>query len=140
MTINIASQKKTAVSRPFYQLNKDDERVDVRLDKPDPSAVKALEERRQKSGTNLCNRYHLSNTCRNGVNCHFEHGERLNSAEMLALRHRTRNLVCSSGPQCRDFACNLGHHCSNPGSCYFGGDCRFSDMHGMDTVSFVRMV
>jgi hypothetical protein len=139
LTINIASTKKPAAPRPFYQLNRDDERVDVPLPKPDSNALKSLEDRRQMSGMNLCNRYHLANSCKN-TNCNFYHGERLNAAEMLALRHKTRNLVCSSGHYCREFTCNLGHHCSNPGSCYFGDDCRFSDMHGMDIVSFLGRV
>ncbi len=136
MTINIASTKRAPAPRPFYQLNRDDERVDVMLAKPDPNAVKSLEDRRQKSGMNLCNKYHLANSCKNN-NCNFNHGERLNAAELLALRHKTRNLVCSSGHKCREIACNLGHHCSNPGSCYFGDDCRFHEMHGMDIVSLV---
>lgn len=134
-TINIASQKKAVAPRPYYQLNKKDERVDIPLPKPDPSAVKSLEDRRQMSGMNLCNRYHLGNSCKN-TNCNFYHGERLNAAELLALRHKTRNLVCSAGHYCREISCNLGHHCANAGSCYFGDDCRFSEMHGMDLVSF----
>ncbi len=134
MTINIASNKRPAAPRPFYQLNKDDERVDVPLPKPDPAAVKSLEDRRQLSGMNLCNRYHLSGNCKN-TNCNFNHGERLSPAEITALRHKTRNLVCGSGGYCRELTCNLGHHCTNPGSCFFGDECRFSEMHGMDTVS-----
>jgi hypothetical protein len=133
-TINIASQKKAVAPRPYYQLNKKDERVDIPLAKPDPGAIKSLEDRRQMSGMNLCNRYHLGNSCKN-TNCNFYHGERLNAAELLALRHKTRNLVCSAGHYCREIACNLGHHCANAGSCYFGDDCRFSEMHGMDLVS-----
>ncbi|KAL2022522.1 hypothetical protein VTK56DRAFT_5129 [Thermocarpiscus australiensis] len=139
LTINIASQKKPTKDRPFYQLNKDDERVDVPLPKADPNAVKSLEERRQINGMNFCNRYHLSNSCKNGVNCNFYHGERLNSAELLALRHKTRNLVCSAGHHCREIACNLGHHCANPGSCYFGNDCRFSELHGMDITPTIKI-
>ena len=134
MTINIASQKKPAATRAFYQLNRADERVDVPLPKPDPNAVKSLDDRRQMSGMNLCNRYHLTGNCKS-VNCSFYHGERLNPAEMTALRHKTRNLVCSSGHYCTEITCNLGHHCSTPGSCYFGDDCRFYEMHGMDIVS-----
>lgn len=136
LKINIASQKKAAAARPFIQLNKNDERVDVPLPKVDPNAVRALDERRQMNGTNFCNRYHLSSNCKNGANCNFYHGERLNAAEMLALRHKTRNLVCSAGHRCFEIGCNLGHHCSNPGSCYFGNECRFSDRHGMDIVSY----
>ncbi|KAH6842268.1 hypothetical protein B0I37DRAFT_407366 [Chaetomium sp. MPI-CAGE-AT-0009] len=82
--------------------------------------------------------YHLLNNCKN-TNCNFYHGERLNLAELLALRHKTRNLVCGSGHYCREFTCNLGHHCSNPGSCYFGDDCRFSEMHGMDITPTIKI-
>lgn len=139
LTINISSQKKPAVARLFYQLNKDDERVDVPLAKADPNAVKALDEYRQKNGMNFCNRYHLSGSCKSGANCIFFHGERLNPAELLALRHKTRNLVCSAGHYCREIACNLGHHCATPGSCYFGNDCRFSELHGVDIVSVARL-
>ncbi|KAK4123129.1 hypothetical protein N657DRAFT_645859 [Parathielavia appendiculata] len=138
LTINIATQKKPTVTRLFIQLNKHDERVDIPLPKPDPNAVKSLDERRQMSGMNLCNRYHLANSCKN-TNCSFYHGERLNPAEILALRHKTRNLVCGSGHYCREIACNLGHHCSNPGSCYFGDDCRFSEMHGMDITPTIKI-
>ncbi|KAK4244223.1 hypothetical protein C7999DRAFT_17495 [Corynascus novoguineensis] len=138
LTINIASQKKPTAPRPFLQLNKSDERVDVPLAKPDPQAVKFLEDRRQRSGMNLCNRYHLANNCKNS-NCNFYHGERLTSAQTLALRHKTRNLVCSSGRLCRDVSCNLGHHCPSPGSCYFGDDCRFSEMHGMDITPTIKI-
>ncbi|KAK4464098.1 hypothetical protein QBC42DRAFT_337197 [Cladorrhinum samala] len=138
VTINIASQKsqkKAAANRPFMQLNKDDQRVDVPLPKPDAKAVTAIEERRKANGSNFCNRYHLGNSCKNGSDCQFHHGERLTGAELMALKHKTRNLVCSNGHYCRDISCNLGHHCSNPGSCYFGNTCRFSELHGMDIVS-----
>lgn len=136
LTINIASQKKTAAARPYYQLNKDDERVDVPLAKTDPNAVRSFEDRMYENGKNFCNRYYLMNGNCKSANCSFYHGERLSPAEMLVLRHKTRNLVCGGGHACRDIACNLGHHCSNPGSCYFGSNCRFADMHGMDIVSF----
>ncbi|KAK4140950.1 uncharacterized protein C8A04DRAFT_14489 [Dichotomopilus funicola] len=136
--INIGVQKKAPTTRPFYQLNKNDERVDVTLGKPDANAVKSLEDRRQMSGMNLCNRYHLAGNCKNN-NCNFYHGERLTPAQLLALRHRTRNLVCGSGHLCREATCNLGHHCSNPGSCYFGDDCRFSEMHGMDITPTIKI-
>ncbi len=136
ITINIASHKKPAATRPFYQLNRRDERVDVPLPKADPNAVQSLEDRRQINGVNLCNRYHLTGICKS-PNCNFHHGERLSSAELNALRHKTRNLVCSSGHYCTEATCILGHHCSNPGSCFFGDDCRFYEMHGMDIVSLV---
>ncbi|KAJ4303968.1 hypothetical protein N0V88_001570 [Collariella sp. IMI 366227] len=95
LTINISSQKKTAPPRPFYQLNKNDQRVDVPLAKADPTAVKSLDDRRHKTGANMCNRYHLSGVCKNGENCSFTHGSRLPAAEILALRHKTRNLAAT---------------------------------------------
>ncbi|KAK3986423.1 hypothetical protein QBC44DRAFT_333188 [Cladorrhinum sp. PSN332] len=141
--INIASQKsqktKAAVNRPFMQLNKDDERVDIPLPKPDSKAVTTIEDRRKANGANFCNRFHLSNSCKNGADCQFHHGDKLTGAELLALRHKTRNLVCSNGHYCRDISCNLGHHCSNPGSCYFGSTCRFSELHGMDITPTIKI-
>jgi hypothetical protein len=139
VTINIASQKKAQpAAKSFYLLNKHNQRVDVPLQKPDPNAVKSLEERRQKNGMNFCNRYHLTNNCKN-TNCNFAHGARLNPAELLALKAKSRNLVCASGHFCRDILCNLGHHCSNPGSCYFGDACRFAEMHGMDITPTLKV-
>ncbi|KAL2270503.1 hypothetical protein VTJ83DRAFT_2687 [Remersonia thermophila] len=139
VTINIASQKKSqSLAKLFYQLNRYDQRVDVPLQKPDFNAVKSLDERRARNGINFCNRYHLTNNCKN-TNCAFVHGDRLNPAELLALRHKSRNLVCSSGHACRDVLCNLGHHCANPGSCYFGDSCRFSEMHGMDITPTLKV-
>ncbi|KAK4182276.1 hypothetical protein QBC35DRAFT_510266 [Podospora australis] len=140
LTINIAPQKKAAPKeRPFYLLNKDDERVDVPLPKVDQAVVKRLEDRRNANGANFCNRYHLSNSCKNGNDCQFQHGERLSGAELLALRYKTRNLVCTTGHLCRDPSCNLGHHCNNPGSCFFGGACRFADFHGMDVNPTIKV-
>ncbi|AEO69069.1 uncharacterized protein THITE_2119073 [Thermothielavioides terrestris NRRL 8126] len=138
ITINIASQKKPAASRPYYQLNKDDERVDVPLPKPDPNAVKSLEDRMHANGKNFCNRYYLMNSCKS-ANCSFYHGDRLSPAELLVLRHKTRNLPCGAGRSCREISCNLGHHCANPGSCYFGNNCRFADMHGMDIKPTIKI-
>ncbi|KAK4160410.1 hypothetical protein QBC43DRAFT_325467 [Cladorrhinum sp. PSN259] len=142
VTINIASekkQKKAAANRPFMQLNKDDQRVDIPLPKPDAKAVTAIEDRRKANGANFCNRFHLSNSCKNGADCQFYHGERLSGAELLALKHKTRNLVCNSGHYCRDISCNLGHHCSNPGACYFGSACRFDELHGMDITPTIKI-
>ncbi|KAK4237938.1 hypothetical protein C8A03DRAFT_44263 [Achaetomium macrosporum] len=138
ITINIASQKKSAVSRPYITFNRNDQRVDVPLPKADPNAVRAFEEKMHANGKNFCNRYYLMNNCKS-ANCSFYHGERLSAAEMLVLRHKTRNLVCSSGHQCREVSCNLGHHCSNPGSCYFGSNCRFAEMHGMDITPTIKI-
>ncbi|KAK4225174.1 hypothetical protein QBC38DRAFT_483652 [Podospora fimiseda] len=141
-TINIAAEKKLKkekIKRPYMQLNKDDERVDIPLPKPDSKAVTAIEDRRKVNGANFCNRYHLSDSCKNGAECSFTHGEKLKGAELLALRHKTRNLVCSNGHYCRDISCNLGHHCNNPGSCYFGSSCRFSDLHGMDITPTIKI-
>ena len=135
LTINIATQKKTSAPRAFMLLNKDDQRVDVPLPKADYNAVKSLDERSKTNGANFCNRFHLLNSCKNGVYCNFIHGERLNPAELLALRHKTRNLVCSTGHRCREISCNLGHHCASPNNCPYGNNCRFVEMHYMDTVS-----
>ncbi|KAK3368511.1 hypothetical protein B0H63DRAFT_76895 [Podospora didyma] len=138
LTIDISSKKTAANARPFYLLNRTDERIDVPLPRPDANVVRALEERRLKQGLNFCNRFHLTGVCKT-VGCHFQHGDRLNIAEQLALKQKTRNLVCGALHQCRDFHCTQGHHCVTPGTCYFGDECRFADMHGMDITPTLKV-
>ncbi|KAL2170816.1 hypothetical protein VTG60DRAFT_4385 [Thermothelomyces hinnuleus] len=137
--INIASQRRPASPRPYYQLNKNDERVDVPLARPDPQMVQSLEDRKHiNGGMNLCNRYHLTGHC-DLPNCRHYHGERLNSAEALALRHKVRKTRCNSGRRCRDVSCIYGHHCPNPGSCRYDIDCRFFETHGMDLTPTIKV-
>ncbi|AEO58187.1 hypothetical protein MYCTH_2305379 [Thermothelomyces thermophilus ATCC 42464] len=137
--INIASQRRPASPRPYYQLNKNDERVDVPLARPDPQVVQALENRKNiNGGINLCNRYHLIGHC-DIPNCRHYHGERLNAAGMLALRHKVRKTRCNSGLRCRDVSCIYGHHCTNPGSCRYDIDCRFFETHGMDITPTIKV-
>jgi len=141
--IDISSQKKTpAKERNFYQLNKDDERVDVPLAKFDPAARDAFDKKTEKNGANFCNRFHLLGTCKQFEvtgRCPYIHGERLAAADQLILRSRARGLPCGSGSQCRDAWCTSGHHCPNPKSCWYDDACRFADMHGMDTTPTIRV-
>ncbi|KAK0639539.1 hypothetical protein B0T16DRAFT_383238 [Cercophora newfieldiana] len=130
-----SSAKKSAKERAFYQINKDNERVDVPLPKLDPAAKEAFEEKTRINGANFCNRFHLQGSCKQfdiTGQCSYIHGERFGPAEQLILKSRARGLPCASGSQCQDIWCTSGHHCSNPKSCWFNKDCRFSDTHGMD--------
>jgi len=134
--IDISTQKKTAAKeRLFYQLNKDDERVDPVLPKTENAARESFDEKTKKNGANFCNRFHLFGQCKQMDKCPYVHGERLSTAEQIALKYRARGLPCNAGYQCTDVFCTSGHHCINPKGCWYDDACRFSDMHGMDTVS-----
>ncbi|KAK0737170.1 hypothetical protein B0T21DRAFT_287937 [Apiosordaria backusii] len=139
---SIAPTKKKAVQLLFALFNRDDERVDAPLPKADPQVVKRMDEQAKANGANFCNRYHLSNGtgCKAGDNCSYYHSEtKLTKAEVLALRHKTRMIVCNNGSYCEDASCNLGHHCQSPVGCYFGADCRFADFHGMDITPTLKV-
>ncbi|KAK0630910.1 hypothetical protein B0T17DRAFT_234871 [Bombardia bombarda] len=140
--IDISSQlKKSSASTPrfFYQLNRLDERVDVPLARTDMAAQNKLAEHiAKKGGVNFCNRFHVVGSCSH-ANCPYTHGEKLTGGELLALKWKTRSLACTSGPQCREFRCVLGHHCMNPKACSFGNNCRYKDAHGIDTTATIRV-
>jgi len=153
--IDISTRKPAAKERAFYQLNKDNQRVDVPIPKVDPSAQESFNEKMRKNGTNFCNRFHLLGSCKQFEvtgHCPYVHGDRLSAAEQATLRTRARGLPCNSGSKCTDPHCTSGHHCTvsktcpnqaslligyeqNPKSCWFDEGCRFADVHGMDTVS-----
>ncbi|KAL2156599.1 hypothetical protein VTH82DRAFT_1344 [Thermothelomyces myriococcoides] len=138
--INLATQRKLAPPRPYYMLNKNNERVDPPIDRVDPQAKEALEERKKRNGgVNPCNKYHLLGNCNKGPSCNFFHGDRLPPAEVLALRQKVRGLACSAGRQCRDASCFYGHHCVSPGPCSFRDRCHFADTHGMDTTPTMKV-
>ncbi|KAK4175513.1 hypothetical protein QBC36DRAFT_240940 [Triangularia setosa] len=143
-TFSIAPTKKKPSQQPLFALfNRDDERVDAPLPKADPQVVKRMDEQAKANGANFCNRYHLSPNgtgCKAGDNCSYYHSEtKLSKAEILALRHKTRKIVCNNGSYCEDASCNLGHHCQSPVGCFFGSDCRFADFHGMDITPTLRV-
>ncbi|KAK3682251.1 hypothetical protein B0T22DRAFT_279472 [Podospora appendiculata] len=139
-TIDISKTKKTSPSRPYLLLNSKNQRVDIPLPKADYNAAKSLEEKKMKNGTNFCNKYHLTSTCTQ-EHCKYTHGPRLVGAELLALKHKTRGLQCSSGLQCRDVYCTLGHHCQTPANCSYGDqDCRLSNNHAeLDIIPTLRV-
>ncbi|KAK4638927.1 hypothetical protein QC761_703310 [Podospora bellae-mahoneyi] len=142
-TFSIVSSKKKNTQQAFILFNRDDERVDAPLPKADPLVVKRMEEQAKAIGANFCNRYHLSPNgtgCKAGDNCSYYHSEtKLSKQEILALKHKTRKIVCNNGSICDDFSCNLGHHCQSPVGCYFGSECRFSKFHGMDITPTLRV-
>ncbi|KAK0622583.1 hypothetical protein B0T14DRAFT_428445 [Immersiella caudata] len=140
--IDISSQKKSTKERCFYQLNKDDERVDVPLPKLDNNAKDTFDEKTRRNGANFCNRFHLQGSCKAfdaSGRCPYIHGERLSAAEQLILKSRARGLPCAAGSHCRDVWCTSGHHCANPKGCWYDDGCRFADMHGMDTTPTIKI-
>ncbi|KAK0666922.1 hypothetical protein QBC41DRAFT_145098 [Cercophora samala] len=143
-TFMIAPTKKKPAQQPAFALfNRDDERVDDPLPRPDPQVVKKMDEQAKAMGANFCNRYHLSPNgtgCKAGDNCSYYHSEtKLTKPEILALKHKTRKIVCNNGSICEDASCNLGHHCQSPVGCYFGSECRFAKFHGMDTTPTLKV-
>ena len=108
--INIAPDKPS--SRPCLYFNKDSQRLDPPLKKPELSGEARLKMRLNNG--KLCNMFHLLGKCKNGDSCHYQHGERLGPQEQLALCHRTRTTLCPRRSDCWDVQCILGHHCPNP--------------------------
>ena len=108
---------------PTILRNINGQRVDSTL-KPSPSLVALLKPRK------LCNQYHLLGPCPYHY-CTHEHGDRLKEKELEALRYISRLTACSNGLACDDKYCIAGHKC--PQNPCFRQDCRFREMHGVDT-------
>ncbi|KAK3358039.1 hypothetical protein B0T25DRAFT_449759 [Lasiosphaeria hispida] len=142
-TIDISSKKTSTKERPFYLLNKNNERLDIPLPKLEPAAQTSFDNKTKKNnGVNFCNRFHLTGHCKQSEStgyCPYIHGERLSAAEQVLLRIRARHLPCGSSSHCWDILCTLGHHCANGSSCYFGDGCRFAETHGMDTTPTIKI-
>lgn len=139
--IDISTKKSAAKERAFIVLNRNNERLDVPIPRVAPEVIKAIDEKKNRNGANFCNKYHLLGFCRGEAmgSCGYVHGDRLKGAERDALRLRARALPCASGAACDDPWCISGHHCSNTKACWYKEDCRFSEAHGMDTVSIIAL-
>lgn len=132
--ISIAPNKAPPTAR-YVLLNASDLRLDEGLPKVDLATMNALHDRinRQK----ICNNYHLHDYCPNGKGCTFQHGERLNTRELMALRHKVRNLCCPQRSDCRNVECQLGHVCPRNASCT-NEQCFFGELHNIDTTPAVK--
>ncbi|CAN9132075.1 unnamed protein product [Alternaria alternata] len=89
-----ATKKNTKKKYAYY--NKAGQRLDEPLPPKDPSAVASLEARMKKVGKKMCNHWHLGGHCENGKFCHFQHEPKLTTAELNALRYKTRSLACKN--------------------------------------------
>lgn len=89
-----ATKKNTKKKYAYY--NKGGQRLDEPLPPKDPSAVASLEARMKKVGKKMCNHWHLGGHCENGKFCHFQHEPKLTTAELNALRYKTRSLACKN--------------------------------------------
>ena len=130
----IVNNRKKQSQSKYFEVSRDNHRIDPPLPRPAQSTVDSLNNRKQKyMSANPCNNFHITGVCRN-PNCRYEHGERLPQDEISFLRVKARGSRCSSGKYCADFDCYLGHHCPRPTACNYGNTCHFSDTHGMDLV------
>jgi hypothetical protein len=122
------SMSTTAPTRREYPVlqNSKGHRLDAIINPP-PTLVKAL------GFVRLCNAFHILGECSN-KNCTFEHEpRRLDEKGIEARRLLARHTPCSSGLQCKDGKCLLGHECLDKACSRIGKSCRFArEMHGVD--------
>lgn len=112
-SISIAPKSKG--NRQWAYYNKDEQRLDEPLPPKDKAAYEAIDQRMKRGGKNLCNHWHLNKgRCVNGVKCHFQHEPKLSTAELNALRYKTRSLAC------KDRYCQNIYCCEFMFSCLLG--------------------
>ncbi|KAL8855474.1 MAG: hypothetical protein Q9178_007885 [Gyalolechia marmorata] len=120
--------------RPVYPgpvlLNKDDERVDEYLGTQSQTAVANLDAR-IRSGSKLCNFYHLRGKCE-APGCPYSHEPALQGEELLALALRARHTACQAASRCRSTMCVYGHLCPYGDHCTRGKTCYFKKVHHVD--------
>jgi hypothetical protein len=138
MPVRAAAAQNRAKPPDYMLFNESDERVDITLPMPPASANDSLHAL-IKSGKKLCNEHHLKGKCSNGYNCLYSHEPKLSPGEVLALRHKARNMSCPQKTWCDECLCTNGHNCPNEvrhgsGKCTRGSDCYFADTHKMDRV------
>lgn len=133
--INIAS--KPTRPRKAILLNPEGYRIDGPLARADKDAIENLTHRVEKK--KVCNTYHLFGTC-DISHCPYDHGKRLDTMGQLALRNVCRKRACPQRENCRDIDCIWGHVCPYNERCTYAGDCYFTYMHDIDTVSLTHEV
>ena len=133
------TQKPTAAfhlttRRPVYPgpmlLNKNDGRVDEYLGTPSQTAEANLDYR-IRSGSKLCNVYHLRGECET-PQCPYSHGPALQGEELIALALRARHTACQAASRCRYTGCVFGHLCPHGYDCTRGKSCYFKKVHHVD--------
>ena len=98
---NISIAPKKTAPRKYVLLNREDQRLDEKLVRPDKAAVDSLNARLLNKGK-VCNDYHLLGVCRT-QHCPYAHEPKLSSMEQLALRHKARNKLCQAYDECELF-------------------------------------
>jgi len=105
--------------------NSKGQRLDAIINPPQ-SLVHAMRNKK------LCNPYHVLGEC-SFVNCQFVHGARLSEKEIEARRLLLRQGPCTTGLECKDKNCWLGHQCPDGACTKSGKACRFPrEMHNVD--------
>jgi hypothetical protein len=125
-----SNTKSESKPRLLVCLNAGNQRVDSVLKKSSKEAITALKRRK------LCNQFHILGYCHNMAtygSCTHEHGTELSMQELNDLMRIARSSPCFSGLMCRDVNCISGHQCPYQDHCTYKGDCKFKDMHNVDT-------
>jgi hypothetical protein len=92
---NFSIASKSNPKKKWAYYNKEGQRLDDALPPLDQAGKQAIEQRMKKSGKNLCNHWHLNKgKCQNGAGCYFQHDPKLSTAELNALKYKTRSLAC----------------------------------------------
>ncbi|KAF2826204.1 hypothetical protein CC86DRAFT_350727 [Ophiobolus disseminans] len=137
--ISIAPTTKNKKKKYAYY-NKEEQRLDEPLPTRDAASATSLDERMKRTGKKMCNHWHLGGNCENGKFCQFQHEPKLTTAELNALRYKTRSLACKNR-YCENIDCYLGHQCAlerDYGKCPYPDTCHLRATHGMDKTKFVR--
>ncbi|CAN8101948.1 unnamed protein product [Discula destructiva] len=137
VVIDLYSKKAPAPKLKYVLFNSANQRVDERLPSADHAAMRSLDIKASAQGRNFCNYHHLGNGCEKGDMCGYQHdaSPNLTVAEKLALRHKSRQIVCGDGQWCESPYCLHGHHCKNlydGRACSYNSNCFFKDTHGGD--------
>ena len=112
--------------------NKHGQRIDPPL-KYDQNLFHPLKARK------VCNRHHLYNSCTYS-NCAHDHNGTLTLAQLDTVRYIARQMPCTSGLDCWDEGCKVGHRCPSGTNCEWGDQCRWPpEMHDVDLTE-VRTV
>lgn len=142
--IDLYKKGPVAPKQKYVLFNAANQRVDERLLPADNNAVRALDNKANAQGRNFCNFFHLTNNCDKGDRCGYQHDviPKLTMAEKLALRHKSRQIVCADGQWCSSPYCLHGHHCKNTYSgqvCPWSSKCFFKETHGGDTKATLKV-
>ena len=112
----------------FVARNRNDQRIDVPLTRPDPEFMHEIKRRK------LCNDFVFRQKCSNNP-CRHEHPQSLTEKEFHALRDVARTFPCPTGVRCRDTLCCWGHRCPvDPCGFVHDRNCRYPPgLHETDT-------